>query len=290
MTHFAITQDRLPSHRRLQAGLQGLRPKAPIVIMLHGFKYDPALPARNPHRHIFSVNPDKGAKRVASWPRRLGLRGPKGMAIGFGWHACGTIWQAHRQASTAAEALTILVRRIHHHAPDHPIHIVAHSLGARVALQSLSVLPQDSLNRVILIAAAAFEHELTDALNSPAGRNAEVINIRSRANTLFDLMLRAALPHWGVTVGRGRITHPSLLDIDLDCNKTQSGLSSAGFSIARARCTICHWSGYLRQDVCALYRGLLHRPERTPLPYLRSVIAPSVQASGAHGIDGHLSF
>lgn len=290
MAHLAVTQNRLPSRRRLQASLEGLNPHAPIVIMVHGFKYDPACPARSPHRHIFAINPDGAAKRVASWPRRLGLRGPRGLAIGFGWRACGTIWQAHRQAAIAGHRLARLITTLHVLAPAHPIHIVAHSLGARVVLQALQELAPATVTRVILIAAAVFEKELQTALATPAGRMAEIMNIRSRANMLFDLLLRAALPHWGCTAGRGRIAAPNLLDINIDDPATQRALNGAGFSMTRSRPTICHWSGYLRDDVCALYRKLLHRPEQTPLRYLQALTA----IKGDHGTVGaagiHLSF
>lgn len=290
MAHLAVTQSTPPCDYKLESALRGLDPDAPIVIMLHGFKYDPADPARDPQRQIYAYNPDRRFKRVASWPRRLGLQGRKGLAIGFGWHASGTIWQAHAQAACAAKALAALICRIRAQTPHRPIHIVAHSLGARVAVSALSALPCGTVSRVILIAAAVFEHELKSALGSPVGGSTEIINIRSRANTLFDLLLRAALPHWGPTVGRGRLRHQKLLDVNIDCQTMQSALTSAGFSLSQSQTGICHWSGYLRKDVCAFYRRLLHSPALTPLAYLQSVCDIVPQMAPHATVNRSLSF
>jgi len=273
MTHFPVSQNRPPSDRSLRGALDRIHADAPVVIMLHGLRYDPRRRDRNPHRQIYALNPDPKLKRAASWPRRLGLRGPGRLAIGYGWHACGTLWQAHRQAISAAEDLSSLILRLKRLSPDRPLHVVAHSLGARVALQALVKTPPATLDRVILIAGAVFENELAAALEQPVGQTAEIINVRSKANTLFDLMLRSALPHWGCTAGRGRLRHPRLLDVNIDCTATQVALSKAGFPLGPAPSRICHWSGYLRHDACALYRQLLLNPARTPLPYLQSLVA-----------------
>ena len=272
MAHFAVTEDRLPSRHRLRRALDGLHPDAPVVIMLHGLKYDPGEPVNDPHRHIFALNPDPGHKRAVSWPRRLGLRGPHALALGYGWRARGSIWRAHRRAGQTAAPLTRLIARIAALDPDRPIHIIAHSLGARVALRALDGLPAHTVHRVILIAAAAFESELRHALATPAGSTAEIINIRSRANWIFDVMLRLALPHWGATLGRGRLRRPNLLDLAIDDRTTAARLAAAGYALPEVAPRICHWSAYLRRDACALYRALLHRPGATPLPYLRRLL------------------
>ena len=142
----------------------------------------------------------------------------------------------------------------------------------RVALRALEGLPTHSVNRVILIAAAAFESELRQALATPAGSTAEIINIRSRANCVFDLLLWLALPHWGATLGRGRVRRPNLLDLAIDDRATAARLADAGYDLSEAAPRICHWSAYLRRDACAFYRALLHRPGATPLPYLRRLL------------------
>ncbi|WP_322895114.1 MULTISPECIES: alpha/beta hydrolase [unclassified Yoonia] len=272
MALIAVTEDRVPTRQRLARALADLPQGAPVVIMLHGLKYDPDLPLRDPFQQIFALHPASQSKRIVSWPRRLGLRGANALGIGYGWRARGTLWQAHRRAGRTAAPLAHLIRRIKDVDPARPIHLIAHSLGARVALHAVTLLPAASVNRIILITAAAFECELTRAMASPAGQQAEFINIRSRANTLFDILLRLALPHWGKTLGRGRLQARNLLDLCIDNGHSRRVLTKAGFAFAEKTAPICHWSGYLRRDACALYRAMLHRPDTTPLPYLQNLL------------------
>lgn len=49
--------------RRLPAG-------APVLVMLHGYRYSPARPAHDPHRHILSPQTGPGG---ISWPQQLGF-------------------------------------------------------------------------------------------------------------------------------------------------------------------------------------------------------------------------
>ena len=50
--------------RRLPAG-------APVLVMLHGYRYSPAHPAYDPHRHILSPQAGPGG---ISWPQQLGFQ------------------------------------------------------------------------------------------------------------------------------------------------------------------------------------------------------------------------
>lgn len=270
MAQLAVSDARLPSRKRIAQALEGLRPSAPVVIMLHGFKYDPTSPAHHPERTLYARVPQPEARRAVSWPRAFALRGPNALAIGFSWRAKGTIWQAHTRAKLAAERLAKLIIRIKEIAPTRHVHIVAHSLGVRVVLAALGQTPPHAVNRVIMIAGAAFECELNAALRDPASQGTEFFNIRSRANTLFDLLLRLALPHWGVTIGRGRLQHPRLLQLDIDAARDRQAMAAAGLPLDLSSGWICHWSGYQRADVCAVYRRLIHRPEETSFAALRA--------------------
>ncbi len=109
----------------------------PVTIMVHGYKYQPGHPVHCPHASLMSPAPHAEDRRVVSWPARLGLQDR--VAISFGWQARGSIWAAHRRAALAGEALAALVREIRRLAPRRPVNVIAHSLGARVALaQDLS--------------------------------------------------------------------------------------------------------------------------------------------------------
>ncbi len=270
--HFAVTQDQRPTDSAVKSALDRLSKHGPVVIMLHGYKYDPDLPEADPHRLLFSFTPQPSSKRTTSLPRQLGLCHEGTLAIGFAWRARGSIWRAHRNAARAAHDLAALIRQIRQIAPTRPIHIVAHSLGARVALCTLEHLNKGDIGRVILITPAAFECELRKSQQAPAGQTAEIVNVRSRANFLYDLLLWLALPHWGRTMSFGRLRYKNLLDMVIDHDATLEGLETAGFEMTRPNVRICHWSGYLRHDVCAVYQALLQRPKTTPLPYLQALV------------------
>ena len=67
--------------RALEAAPQGGR----ITLLIHGYKYRPGHPARDPHRLLFGGGPE-GARRCADWADAVG-----GPTIGFGWDA----WARH---------------------------------------------------------------------------------------------------------------------------------------------------------------------------------------------------
>lgn len=265
-----VNSDRLPDAVRLTSALAALPDGAPIVVMIHGFKFDPRSETHDPHRHILSMQPRQTCWKAVSWPRHLGLGREAGLAIGFGWSARGSIWRAWKEAGRAGRALSRLILRLREVAPDRPVHLIGHSLGARVALASLPGLPQGAVGRMILITAAAFRGETMRLLQTPAGRSAEIVNVTGRENLVFDLMLRAALPHRGPTLGRGGPGGARWLDLALDRDGTLQGLADIGFRISPSRVRVCHWSGYLRPGVFRLYRALLLTPERTPLAILRA--------------------
>lgn len=251
----------------LTAALARLAPGAPIAVMVHGFRYCPVGRAANPHRHILSDSPETDHWKSISWPGRLGLRGPHGLAIGFGWSAGGSIWHAYAHAPRAGADLAVLLRRLHRHAPGHPVHLIAHSLGARVALIGASQARH--IHRAILIHPAMFRRE---AAQLDLGQ-AEIFSVLGAENTAFDLLLRAALPLQGATLGRAGPARARWLDLRLSHDGTCQALAGMGYRIAAPRARICHWSGYLRDGVWDLYRALVHRPADTPMQALRGAIA-----------------
>ena len=275
MALLPVSESNLPDAALLKAALAGLPTAAPIVIMLHGYRFSPGSVAHDPHRHILSETPEPGCWKAISWPRHLGLLGDQGLAIGFGWEARGTLWAAHRNAALSGHRLAMLIHALRAIDPHRPIHILAHSLGARVAFSALGQLPKDGVQRLILLAAALFRPEAQAALASPAGRSAQVFNVTGRENLLFDALLRLALPHLGPALGRGRIKQGNWLDLHLDNAVSLTRLADLGYPIAAPTARICHWSGYLRPGVWRLYRALLLTPALTPLPFLRGALAPA---------------
>lgn len=251
----------------------GLAPGAPLVVMIHGFRYSPAAPVSDPHRHILALDPDlPGARRSRSWPRALGFSadGPEGLGLTFGWPARGRLSSAYVRAGEVGGDLAALVTRLSD-AASRPVHLIAHSLGARVALQALQHAAPGSVGRLILMAAAELRPAAEAALDSPAGRRAEVINVTSRENDLFDFAME-------LLVGRARRTalgfglsrpRRNWLDIQIDAADVRAGLARLGFQIGCDVARACHWSPYLRDGLFDFYRVALAQPWALPLDLLR---------------------
>jgi hypothetical protein len=263
--------DRPVPEEDLAAATHSLGPGAPVIVLIHGYKYTPGDPRRCPHDHILSLKP-RPAARAISWPRHLGFgRGAnEGLCIAFGWNARGTLWQAHAEARRAGRALAHAICRLRA-TTSAPVHIMAHSLGARVALAAFHDLPPLAIGRAILLAGADTRSAAEAALATAAGSTAEVVNVHSGENTLFDLLFRAAIhPHrpFARTLGAGLGREdPRWLDLAIDAAGTRAHLAAQGFRIAPPARAVCHWSAYLRPGLLPLYRTLLR--EDLPLSALR---------------------
>lgn len=253
-------QDGLRCDRaQLSAALAHLPQGAPVVVMIHGFRYAPDLPGHCPHGHILSFDPTPGIRRVISWPRHLGLDGQTGLAIAFGWPARGFLPAAYARARAAGKALAHLVAEIGRVSPGRRVDVIAHSLGARVALQALHHLPADSLRHLILLTAGEFRRPARRALATPAGQTATVVNVTTRENDLFDFLLEwivGAGTHTALGQGLGTV-RPNWIDLQIDQPATLQALRRLGYPLAAPPARICHWSPYLRPGVFPLYRALL---------------------------------
>lgn len=232
----------------------------PVTVMIHGYRYQPGHLLNCPHRTLLAARPELRLPRVRAWPRHLGLRGQPGEGLGlaFGWLARGTIWQAHARAAHAGRGLADLVSMIHRLDPARPVNVVAHSLGARVALRALAL--DAPLNRVILLAGAEFTDTAKAALSTTAGRRAQVLNVTSRENDLFDFVMERLVraPRVGDRMlGHGCLSLPNVATLQLDHPETLHRLRRAGYPIASPERRVCHWSPYLRPGVFPLYRAML---------------------------------
>lgn len=268
----------------IRAAAAALPPGAPVVVMVHGRGYRPGHPDACPHRLLYADRATDGRSRYISWPRRLGLAGPgggrhPGLAIGFGWDGRGTIWTAARAADHAATGLARLVTLLRRAIPDRPVDLIGHSLGARVILSSLAYLHAGAVGRIILMAGAEFVARATSALATPAGRTAELVNILSRENDLYDWLLETALAPLGGSraLGAGLGHLPNAVDIQIDGRAARRGLARLGFRLAEPRLRVCHWSVYLRPGVFPFYRALLHRRDTLSLTDLRAAMATPVE-------------
>lgn len=237
----------------LERALAALPPGAPVVVLIHGYKYAPDVPGHCPHETILAARTPRQHWKVMSWPRHLGFgRGQEGLVIAFGWDALGSIWGAYGRAGAAGRALAGLIAGI-----DRPVHMLAHSLGARVALSALAHAGAGDVGRVVLIAGAELRGRAHAAMTTPAGRRAEVLNVTSRENAPFDLMFEAVLGFRGRALGAGLPDVPGWTDLPVGEAATRARLARLGHRIGAPSRRACHWSLYLRPGLLPLYGAVI---------------------------------
>lgn len=243
----------------LRLALDALAPDAVVVVLIHGYRFQPGNADLCPHRHILSPDPQIKDGREISWPLHLGLDGKQGLAIALGWPAGGSLWQAHRQAAAVGKALAEFATEFRRIAPDRPLHVVAHSLGTRVALRGLALAVPGDFGRLVLLSGAETRSMARHAMASPAGHLAEVVNVTSRENDLFDAAFEWLLHfgrHWSIGQGLGEPVS-NWHDLWLDQRQTLAALAQLGFPLTAPTRRISHWSPYLRPGVFAFYSAFL---------------------------------
>jgi predicted esterase len=244
----------------LAAALRRLPAGAPVVVMIHGYRFAPSAPNNNcPHGHIFALDPPKGDAKAISWPRHLGLDGQRGLAVGFGWSARGSLPGAVRLARALGPRLAELAALIETLDPGRRIDVIGHSLGAKVALSALPHARPGLFRRLILLAAAETRRPALAALSSPAGRRVEVFNITTRENDIFDFLYEI-LASFGldtaVGFGLGK-ARGNWLDLQIDQPASLGVLAALGHTLPQASARISHWSPYLRPGTFPLYRAVI---------------------------------
>ncbi|MCA0872058.1 alpha/beta hydrolase [Seohaeicola saemankumensis] len=260
-----------PILRRLGPG------PGPVIVMIHGYKYEPGHARHCPHRHILSLHP---ASLPDAWPRPLGFGAghrDEGLGIAFGWNARGALWSAQARARDAGRVLARVIGELHRLAPARPVHIVAHSMGTEVALEALHHLPAGAVDRILSLTGACYRSRTATALATPAGQSAEFVNITSRENDPFDFLFERLItpPRPGDrSIGQG-LDGPGTVTLQLDCPGTLDHLDRIGLPVAPPQRRICHWSSYTRPGVLQMYSALLRRPGAFPLDALRRGLPPT---------------
>lgn len=256
----------------------------PVIVMIHGYKYDPDCARHSPHTSIFAGTTRPILTENVQWLHHLGfgIGDPnEGLAIAFAWRARGSLWQAQRAARLAGQQLAVVITAIHNRAPGRPIHIVSHSMGSEVIFEALHRLPANSVDRIVTLTGASYASRAADALQqTEAGRSSALINVTSRENDPFDFLYERLIPppqRGDLAMGRG-IDLPNAVTLRLDCARTLAQLARFGGHIAAPSRRICHWSGYTRPGALRFYARALRHPDAVPLSALQQTL-PSTGAS-----------
>ncbi len=175
------------------------------------------------------------------------------------------------RAATAGRALARLLAQVARVRGD-AAHVIAHSLGARVALAALPHLPCGAAGRMVLMHPAELRGAARAALATPAGRTASIVAVSGRENDLFDALFTwCVAPHrpGERSVGAG-LDALNWLDLRVDRPEVLAALATLGHRIGPPARSVCHWSGYLRPGVFPLYRAVLDG--RLPMGVLRAAL------------------
>ncbi|AHM05603.1 hypothetical protein roselon_03345 [Roseibacterium elongatum DSM 19469] len=259
-----------------------------VTIMTHGYRYSPRPPETDPHTHILSFHPRRDCWKVVSWPRHLHLhRDGAGLGVALGWQALGQMPRVARRARRVGHALAPLIAEIHHRRPDLRINLMGHSLGARVILAAMTAAPAGSVARVILLTGAEYRTAARAAMNAPAGRTAEVLNVTSGENAPFDALFRLAAPPLRPhdrTLCAGVPGTAGWTDLRIDRAKVRAVMGDLGFRLRPPNTHICHWSGYLRPGLFPLYRRVLAPEDQGLLAELSARLAAARIARPSSGL------
>ncbi|MEO0379458.1 MAG: alpha/beta hydrolase [Pseudomonadota bacterium] len=277
--------DGLVLHGSPAAALPAIRTAAqgtgPVIVLVHGFKYDPDCNHCSPHATIFGTQPHQHRAGHMQWLRHLGFgtgNANEGLAIAFGWRARGNLWRAQRAARAAGRHLASVINLIKQRAPARPLHIISHSMGSEVVFEALHTLPPNTVQRIIAISGATYASRAAQAMQSPAGRTAELFNITSRENDVFDFMFERLIapPVAGDWAMGNGLDLPHVVNIQLDCARTLAALTRFGGHIAPAGRRMCHWSGYTRPGVLRFYAHALRNPDAVDVMELQDVLPDAV--------------
>jgi len=273
-----IRGDAVEGLEHLHRQVSALRKGASVTFMTHGYRFCPDHPERSPHRHILSME-NTACWKAVSWPRHLHLNRPEaGLGVAVGWSALASLPRTAARAFEVGSALASLINKLHDTRPDLRMHLLAHSLGARVALSAMSKAHAGAVQRVILMSGAEYQSVARAAMASPAGRQTAVLNVSSRENALFDGLFRlcAPAPIWfdpTLSAGLGEVSNWT--NLRADCPDHRAALRRLGIRTTAPTTSVCHWSTYLRPGLFKLYRKVLDPAQRDFLLRLRAELPAS---------------
>jgi len=286
----------VPAARVLINQIRRLPPAVPIVVLIHGFTPPSTRRALSAHQTIFAPCSRHTAPHLRSWPEALGFSPDTvtdGLCIGFSWPselpgdppraglaARGGFARVYDRAGEAGFALADLIDQVHDHDPARQIDLVGHSLGARVALAALRKT-SGKPGQILLLGGAEYLSVARAGLVVSAARAAQVYNITSRENRLYDLLLQRFGPpehRPSPPLGQGmEDAVPGWIDIPLEHPGVRAACARRGILLSRPRWRISHRHFYLRPELFALYSNLLRGRDN----WQASALLADMTATGA---------
>lgn len=252
---------------------------APLLLMVHGYKFSPLIPRYNPHETIFARDVSNPTWKVRSWPHQMGLgdfHNKDGLAIGFAWDARSRNWfagpslrEVYERAGNEGAHLAHVINLIAQLDPTRKVDVIAHSMGARVILSSLQHIAQTNLGRVIIMGGAEFGAVALEAMQCRVAREAKFYNITAKQNDFYDLLFEHLANRPGPADRSLGMAFPfgrsNWVNIQIDDIPSLRKLQSMGIRIAAPTKGFCHWSFYTRDGIFNLYQAILNRqPGFTP--------------------------
>jgi pimeloyl-ACP methyl ester carboxylesterase len=293
-----------------RAAAPALRKSQPLVVMVHGYKFDPYDPnAANPHEYLYHFDLERAVadrwQRPASWPAGLGFRerdpwGIDGLCVGFAWSSrpnqrMGAFCRAYQEAGNAGRALLQTLESLAEAYPARDIDIFVHSLGARVALTALRVAARrgrvdvlERVGRVLLLGPAELASVARDTMeaieHAAPARKPEIYSVVARENDFFDVLVERFAPKIkGVTpicVGSHGMGEDfgGWLDLQLDSPALQEWLAARGVVIGGGPPRkVCHWGVYNRPGALDLYADILRNRPRWSISAMQAEGVPTEQ-------------
>lgn len=201
----------------------------PTIILLHGFNYDPfSSGIRNPHQSVFRTWGDhlQEFNQMLDEPWDI---------MGFGWYSGNPAWRGWPRSWTAGyltpytyawglalRAAVVLARLIGWSASDDgkgspPVMVIAHSLGTRVAVQTLKDVAPDRIARTLFLNGAEYSQ---NAAVAASYSKSEILNIMVDTDDILSMLGEHFAPGgpFQAVLGRAGILNPSerWLDLKID--------------------------------------------------------------------------
>jgi hypothetical protein len=157
------------------------------------------------------------------------------------------------------------------------VDILAHSLGARVALTALPHLEgaaARAVDRMVLLGGAEFAGRAAALLDASAARP-QVYSVAAGWNAAFDSLFEAFAPRGpgaDHALSRGLPGRDDWLTIRLDAPGFADWAAARGISACEAP-AVCHWSFYTRPGALGLQARILRERPAWAIPVLRAVPA-----------------